>query len=91
MPGPVKQLNEKGLKVCYWASSRAPSISISKSYKDKTTQEWKETKYFFPNEIETLIKFLQEMVEFHKVRESPQHIELAPGAPVFDDGDDLPF
>ena len=91
MPGPVKQLKEKGLTVSYWASSRNPSISIAKSYKDKTTQEWKETKYFFPNELETLIKFLQEMVEFHKVRESPQHIELAPGAPVFDDDDNIPF
>ena len=65
MNKPVKDFKEKGVSVAVWETRNGGySISISKRYKDKVSNEWKESKYWFKEDLASLIIMLQGAVDF---------------------------
>lgn len=85
MAKPIASFRNRGIDVAIWEGKTSPTISIRKQYKDKITNEWKESKSFFPEELQELIKLLGMAID-----------ELAkkPGDKVADhafDPDETPF
>lgn len=65
MNKPVKDFKEKGVSVAVWETRNGGySISISKRYKDKVSGEWKESKYWFKEDLGNLIIMLQGALDF---------------------------
>ena len=54
MGRPTADWKHKGLSVAAWANDRGVSFTIQKRYKDKKTEEWKESKYLFPEDLKAL-------------------------------------
>lgn len=54
------------------------SVKIQNSYRDRTTQEWKTTDYFYPRDLPKLILVAQKAFEYVSLRES----EDAPDPPT---------
>lgn len=102
MNKPVKDFKEKGVSVAVWETRNGGySISISKRYKDKVSNEWKESKYWFKEDLGNLIIMLQGALDFcssaeeHKTEGVPSG-QGKPGKIATyelsqDEIDDLPF
>jgi hypothetical protein len=102
MNKPVKDFKEKGVSVAVWETRNGGySISISKRYKDKVSNEWKESKYWFKEDLGNLIIMLQGALDFcggaevHKA-EGASSGQGQPGKPATyelsqNEIDDLPF
>lgn len=102
MNKPVKDFKEKGVSVAVWETRNGGySISISKRYKDKVSGEWKESKYWFKEDLGNLIIMLQGALDFcggaeeHKAEGVPSG-QGKPGKPATyeltqEEIDDLPF
>lgn len=102
MNKPVKDFKEKGVSVAVWETRNGGySISISKRYKDKVSGEWKESKYWFKEDLGNLIVMLQGALDFcgsaeeHKAEGVPSG-QGKPGKPATyeltqEEIDDLPF
>jgi transposase len=95
---PIHTIKEKGLSVAIWETRNGGySFSISKRYKDKQSDEWKDSKYLFKNDVETLIIQLQAALEFEKEKtgqsSNPVLQKASNMTNVVDvlDMDDLPF
>lgn len=61
MAGPTFKVKDRGLELCLWGTLESPRFSISKRYKDKQSGEYKESKYLFDNELESLMKLIMQM------------------------------
>jgi hypothetical protein len=48
---PVKSFKQGGLEVAIWKNGDIYNTTISNSYKDDKTGEWKETKSFSPTDL----------------------------------------
>jgi hypothetical protein len=102
MNKPVKDFKEKGVSVAVWETRNGGySISISKRYKDKVSGEWKESKYWFKEDLGNLIIMLQGALDFcggaevHRAEGVPSG-QGKPGKPATyeltqEEIDDLPF
>ena len=102
MNKPVKDFKEKGVSVAVWETRNGGySISISKRYKDKVSGEWKESKYWFKEDLGNLIIMLQGALDFcggaemHQAEGVPSG-QGKPGKPATyeltqEEIDDLPF
>jgi len=90
MSRPIQTFKNKGLDVAIWETSRGGhTVTIRKTYKDKATNQYKETKNLFKEEVDSLIALLQEASKFLS-----GHAPIATPAPVVEkeiDFDDLPF
>lgn len=96
---PIKTVKEKGVQVAIWATNNGGySYSMSKRYKDKTSGEWKESKYLYKEEVEALVRLLQEVLAYSNDRDThieegiPSGQDKVTEAPFsgFED-DDIPF
>jgi len=99
---PIHTIKDKGLSVAIWKTRNGGySFSISKRYKDKQTDQWKDSKYLFKDDIESLILQLQAALQY--ANEAALHAEegLSSGQSkkgsaanyelTQDEIDDLPF
>ena len=58
---PTAQWKDKGLQVTQWPTSNGGySYQISKRYKDKKTEERKDSKYYYKEDLERLVVLLQQ-------------------------------
>jgi len=96
MNRPVQSFRDKGLDVSIWATKNGGySFTFRKTYKNKQTGEYVETKYLYKEEAEKLIEMLQEAVKYasnraeHDVEHAATGGSTASFAPVNDD--DIPF
>lgn len=65
MGAPVKSYRNKGVDVAVWETRNGGySITWRKSYKDKQTGEYKESKMLFPSDAKLLIELLQTAIAF---------------------------
>lgn len=65
MGKPIKSFKEKGVEIALWETKNGGySYSISKRYKDKTSGEWKESKYLYKDEAEMLARLLVEAIKY---------------------------
>jgi len=73
MAGPLKKWFVKGLDVAAWPTNNGGvSFTIRKSYKPKDSNEYKETKILFPNDVAALIDLLKQAQDWaHKEFSEP--------------------
>lgn len=92
MAKPIKNWREKGIDVSAWALERGGySFKISKRFKSKDG-EWKESAYWFKNELLKLQEFLAEAIAWGGSEDEAREL-VKPPAAVKDsiDDDDIPF
>lgn len=62
MGKPINSYKWKGLDVSVWQNEQGKSVSIKKSYKQKEGT-FKDTIYYFPNEVVELRRLLDEVIQ----------------------------
>ena len=99
MNKPVQNFRDKGIDVAVWnAKNGGYSFTIRKTYKNKQSGEYVETKYLYKEECEKLIELLQEAVKYasNRSEHESQGSQNGPGQNVAreltqEELDDLPF
>lgn len=99
MNKPVQDFKNKGVSVAVWnAKNGGYSFSIQKRYKDKQSGEWKESRYYYKDELEALIELLKEAVTYvsNRSEHESQGSKSGPGYNVQreltqEELDDLPW
>jgi hypothetical protein len=102
MGSPLKKWFTKGLDVAAWPTNNGGvSFTIRKSYKPKDSNEYKETKTLFPNDVAALIDLLKQAQDWaHRefsepipvVDTRPVHPKVAAVVKaVVEDDDTIPF
>lgn len=96
MAAPIHKLNKQGIAIAIWGDANNPRISFEKRYKDKQSGLWKDSKYLFENEVQTLVTLLQEaqgwIVSNRTTGGDVQEVMGAKFQVTSDDDiDDLPF
>ena len=87
MNKPIQSFRNKGVDVAIWSTNNGGnSITIRKTYKDKQTNQYKESKYFYKDEVEGLIELLKSAVAFCDARAAAV---VTTQAPITDE--DIPF
>lgn len=61
MPGPTYKKKERGLELVVWGDADNCRVQFSKTYKDKTTGEYKQSKYLFPDELDALSRIIADV------------------------------
>lgn len=80
MNKPVQNFRDKGLDVAVWENRNGGySFTFRKTYKNKETQQYVETKYFYKEECEKLIELLQEAVKYASNRAEHNVEHMASG------------
>ena len=77
---PVKEFRVGGVKAAIWKDVVQQdgrtvvrySVKIQKSYRDKATDEWKTTDYFYPADLPKLLLVAQKAFEFVSLKESEE-------------------
>ena len=65
MSGPVKTIRNKGLAIAVWeASNGGYSFTLSKRYKCKQTDQWKDSKYLYKTDLEALGPMIEEAIGY---------------------------
>lgn len=101
---PVKTYKDGGVQVTMWpANNGGYTYQISKRYRDKKTEEWKDSKYLYKSDLEKLVVLLHEAIESETSRTEWDAERVTSGQPAItpkpkqkyeladDDIDDLPF
>lgn len=99
MNRPVQDFKNKGVSVAIWAAKNGGySYSIQKRYKDKNTGEWKESRYWYKDEMASLIELLKQAMAYagDRSEHESQGSVSGPGYNVTreltkEELDDLPF
>lgn len=99
MNRPVQDFKNKGVSVAVWNTKNGGySYSVQKRYKDKQSGEWKESKYYYKEEVEGLIELLKEAVTYasNRAEHESQGSKSGPGYNVQreltkEELDDLPW
>ena len=99
MNKPVQNFRDKGIDVAVWSAKNGGySFTIRKTYKNKQSGEYVETKYLYKEECEKLIELLQEAVKYasNRSEHESQGSQNGPGQNVAreltqEELDDLPF
>ena len=100
---PLHSLRARGMDVAIWEGNTGPQFTFRKTYKDRDSGEWKESKILFRQDIEALVTLLEEALaksatdegmredsNFNKQEEKDFARAKHDVKPDFDD-DDLPF
>ena len=57
---PLHSLRARGMDVAIWEGNTGPQFTFRKTYKDRDSGEWKESKILFRQDIEALVTLLEE-------------------------------
>jgi hypothetical protein len=80
MNKPVQNFRDKGIDVAVWSAKNGGySFTIRKTYKNKQSGEYVETKYLYKEECEKLIELLQEAVKYASNRAEHDEEHIASG------------
>jgi hypothetical protein len=83
MNKPVQNFRDRGIDVAVWSAKNGGySFTIRKTYKNKQTGEYVETKYMYKEELEKLIELLQEAVKYASNRAADFEERAAQGAAI---------
>jgi len=73
MPGPVNKWKNKGIVLAAWETKNGgTSFSFQKSYKNKETGEWIETKTFFDEDLKILANLIEQALAW--VHRAPEDL-----------------
>jgi hypothetical protein len=80
MNKPVQNFRDRGIDVAVWSAKNGGySFTVRKTYKNKQTGEYVETKYLYKEEAEKLIELLQQAVKYASNRSAHDEEHLASG------------
>lgn len=96
---PTQVWKNKGLQVAMWQTNNGGySFSINKRYKDKKTEEWKDSKYFWKDDLTMLIELLKQAVTYDANKTAHEEARgpiRQPAQPKYEltqeEIDDIPF
>jgi len=93
---PIYNARSKGIDIAVWEGNTGPQFTIRKSYKDKQTGEWKESKTLFSNDLEILKELITEALSWGKnvsnIEEPSQLVAANQSVESVDfKDDDIPF
>ena len=96
MRKPAQTWREKGIDIAAWESNNGFSCTVRKSYKDKTTNEWKESRYYYPDDLERLAVLLVQAMNWVGEYASDKQQNASPNAvssevKITNLDDDIPF
>ncbi len=94
MRKPIQAWREKGIDIAAWEGQHGYSFTIRKSYKDKTTGEWKESKYLYADDLERLAGLLVNALSWSAENNSePRDVKVSQAVvpKPTDLDDDIPF
>lgn len=57
---PIHSLRARGMDVAIWEGNTGPQFTFRKTYKDRDSGEWKESKILFRQDILALVTLLEE-------------------------------
>lgn len=92
MNKPAKSWNNRGVNIAAWDSQWGPKFTFKKTYKDKTSGEYKESKNLFKEDLKILSELSAEAYEWAiSVDRSERQVSESPeiNAIVKDIADDL--
>lgn len=85
MNKPIKAAREKGIDIAMWQTKNGGySFTFRKSYKDKASGEYKESKQFFAEELDMLKRLIEEAQTWTRPAEEFPVVAAS-------DSDDIPF
>lgn len=58
MAGPIKTWRNKGIEIAAWEGKWGKQFTWRKTYKDKNTGEYKETKFLFEGDLAILLELV---------------------------------
>jgi len=81
---PIKEFRVGGVRAAIWRREVEQdgktiithSVKIQKTYRDKTTDEWKTTEFFYPADLPKLVLAAQKAFEYVSLRESEEDSDL---------------
>jgi len=75
MGKPKKAFRNKGIDIAAWENDRGRvSFTLRKTYKNKETGEYKETKYLFANDLKDLRDLITEALDWnHTLADRTEH------------------
>ena len=81
---PIKEFKAGSVKAAIWKNEHEEggrtvvrhSVRISRSYRDRQTGDWKETEYYFANDLPRLALVAQQAFEFIALKESEDDSDL---------------
>jgi len=80
MNKPVQNFRDRGLDVAVWPTKNGGySFTVRKTYKNKESGQYVETKYLYKEECEKLIELLQEAVKYASNRAAHDEEHIASG------------
>jgi hypothetical protein len=80
MNKPVQNFRDKGLDVAVWENRNGGySFTFRKTYKNKQSGEYVETKYIYKEEAEKLIELLQQAISYASNRAAHNEEHVASG------------
>lgn len=100
MGRPKKAFRNNGIDIAAWENDRGGiSFTLRKTYKNRETGEYKETKYFFLQDLKDFRDLIAEVIHWNETladREAHEEAAIASPAPAraaqpVDVDDDIPF
>lgn len=80
MNKPVQNFRDKGLDVAVWENRNGGySFTFRKTYKNKESNQYVETKYLYKDEVEKLVELLQQAVSYASNRAAHNEEHIASG------------
>lgn len=99
MAGPIEKWKMKGIDIAAWPTrNNGTSFTLRKTYKDKQTGEWKDSKYWFREDLEALKNLCEQALAW--AHRSPEVSPLSAAAAIplkerqpslIQDDEDIPF
>lgn len=75
MASPAKRWKHKGLQLTAWENQGRISFQITKSYLDKNTNEWKDTRTIFRDDLVALKEMIEEATHWSLTGNIPEMAE----------------
>lgn len=94
MNKPAKVWRAKGVDLAAWQGQNGYTFTIRKTYKDKNTDQWKETKTLFPSDLDLLVNAIGEAKAWCRGEiQEAQEAAVVPQSPAVEltDDDKIPF
>lgn len=79
MARPINSWKMGGIDVAAWDGKTGPTFSIRKSYKDKVSGQWVDSKYFYVDDLKKLASLLEQAIAWgYNAPEETAEFEVSP-------------
>ena len=68
MGQPDKKWNDAGIQIAAWPNQYGYAFTVRKTFKDKKSGDWKESKSYYLSELKKMKKLIEEVVEWGELQ-----------------------